>query len=68
MGSECNYSFFDLYEAAFGRKISLKEKMAFQQLSQEEINDLVLVWAEEAGWKTTKKRGSDNKIYRSFHP
>ena len=68
MGEECNYSFFDLYKAAYGHRIALKEKRALQKLSQEEINKLVLVWAKEAGWKTKKKKGTDKKVYLSFHP
>jgi len=65
---ECNYSFYDLYKAAFGHRIALKEKIAFQKLSQEEINSLVIQWAKDAGWKTKKKKGTDKKFYLSFHP
>lgn len=65
---ECNYSFYDLYKAAFGHKVPLKEKIAFQKLEQSEINLLVLEWAKEAGWATRKKKGMDGKIYISFHP
>ncbi len=65
---ECDYSFFDLYKAAFGHRIPLKEKRELQKLSQNEINILVSQWAKEAGWKTKKKKGTDKKIYLSFHP
>lgn len=65
---ECNYSFYDLYKAAYGHRIPLKEKKKLQMLSQDEINAQVLVWAKEAGWKTKKKKGTDKKTYLSFHP
>jgi len=65
---ECDYSFFDLYKAAFGHRILLKEKRELQKLSQNEINILVSQWAKEAGWKTKPKKGTDKKIYLSFHP
>lgn len=65
---ECNYSFYDLYKAAYGHRIPLKEKKKLQMLSQDEINAQVLIWAKEAGWKTKKKKGTDKKTYLSFHP
>jgi hypothetical protein len=68
MAIECNYSFQDLYFAAFGHKPPLKEKIKLQKLSQEEINVLVRTWAEKAGWKTQKKKGTDKNVYLSFHP
>lgn len=68
MGIECAYSFIDLYKAAFGHKIALKEKKAFQRLSQEEINSLVKEWANKAGWKTREKRGTGNVLYLAFFP
>jgi hypothetical protein len=68
MGIECAYSFEDLYRAAYGKSLSLKEKNKLQNISQEKINSLVLAWAEKAGWKTNKKIGKDNKIYLSFYP
>lgn len=64
---ECNYSFEDLYKAAFGRKISEKKKKEFQTLTQKEINDLVNRWAQKAQWKTNKRKGADGEIYISFH-
>jgi len=65
---ECNYSFYDLYKAAYGHRIPLKEKRELQKLSQDKINDLVVIWAKVAGWKTKKKKGTDKKIYLSFYP
>jgi hypothetical protein len=67
METSCNYSFWDLYIAAFGHRPPLKEKIKLQKLSQEEINVLVLDWAKKAGWKTKKKKGVDGKVYISFY-
>lgn len=64
----CNYSFDDLYSAAYGKKITLQEKKELQKLPQEKINSCVVEWAQKAGWKTKEKRGTDGNIYLSFHP
>lgn len=68
MGIECAYSFDDLYKAAYGKNLKANEKAELQNLSQEKINEFVEIWAQKARWKTCKKKGSDNKIYLSFHP
>ena len=68
MISECNFSFNDLYEAAFGKSLDVKEKAKFQELSQQEINILVLQWAKKAGWKTTKKINKDKTVFIAFNP
>lgn len=65
---ECNYSFDNLYEEAFGRKMSVNKKKEFQTLPQEAINILVNKWAKLASWKTSLKIGRDGKEYLSFHP
>lgn len=64
----CNYSFFDLYKAAFGHKVPLKKKIKFQTLTLEETNSLVAQWTKRAGWKTKNRKGTDGRIYLSFHP
>lgn len=68
IGIECAYSFEDLYRAAFGKSLKPQEKFELQNLSQEKINTLVSLWAQKAQWKTHKKKGSDKKVYLSFHP
>lgn len=68
MGIECAYSFDDLYKAAFGKNLDLKEKAELQKLPQEEINILVSKWAQQAGWRTRKKKGTENITYLSFYP
>lgn len=68
MGIECNFSFDDLYKAAFGKDISKKAKQEFANLSQDKINNLVLKWSKKANWKTEEKKGIDGKIYLAFFP
>ncbi len=64
----CDYSFEDLYKAAYNKSLSNKEKQELQKLPQSKINLLVKKWATKAGWKTVEKKGNDNKIYVSFTP
>lgn len=66
--SYCNYSFEDLYFAAFGKKLNKKLKEKFKEMSQDKINLLVLNWAKKANWTTNKKIGDDNIVYISFQP
>lgn len=66
--TDCDYSFEMLYEAAFGKSLSSKQKMKLQLLPQEKINELVIKWAEKAKWATVRKRGNDGIDYISFHP
>lgn len=67
-GIECDYSFDNLYEAAFSKKISKSLKIKLQKLPQNEINTLVSKWAKKANWVTKKKIGSDKEVYLSFYP
>jgi len=64
----CNYSFDDLYEAAYGKRLERYKKEKLQQLPQEKINSIVKDWSQKAHWKTEEKRGTDKKIYISFYP
>lgn len=64
----CNYSFDDLYKAAFGKSLNPKEKERLQKMPQDKINSCVLEWALKAEWKTKEKIGSDNKVYLVFYP
>lgn len=64
----CNYSFDDLYFAAYKKSLTASEKERLQKLPQKQINLLVSNWAKKAGWKITKKIGSDQKVYFSFMP
>ncbi len=68
MDISCNFSFWDLYKAAFKKNPSKKLKKDFQNLSQIEINKHVLIWAKKAGWQTEERIGSDKKIYLAFFP
>lgn len=68
MGIECDFSFEMLYFAAFGQKISEKDKIKFQNLPQEKINMKVRKWAKLAGWKTIERIGKGNITYLAFYP
>lgn len=68
INTECDYSFDDLYKAAFGLNLNKDQKHKLQSLSQEKINLLVKKWAKKAGWKIRTLKGSDGKSYSAFKP
>ncbi len=68
MSIECQYSFDDLYLAAFQSELSDAERAGFKTLLQSELNRLVADWAAKAGWHTAERVGSDGKIYLAFWP
>lgn len=68
MGDECQYSFWDLFEAANKRKPTKKEKKEFYLLQQDERNELVKKWAESANWGIDERIGTDGKTYAAFCP
>jgi hypothetical protein len=68
LGPECQYSFEDLFFAAFGRKASLQEIEEFNQLSQESKNQKVKEWAGLADWNVVDRVGVDEKVYTAFYP
>lgn len=68
MESECQFSFSDLYEAAFGRKPTLEEIAYLKNFSQEELNKRVKEWAKKADWNALDIVGTDGKIYTAFYP
>lgn len=68
MGLECNYSFADLFKAAHERTPTSDELSHFHEMSQIERNILVTAWAENAGWYTKDKKGTDGCIYTAFAP
>jgi hypothetical protein len=68
MSSNCNYSFADLYRAAFGRAAEPHELAALYALSRAEINATVREWAQRAGWRTRELRGTDGETYLAFWP
>jgi hypothetical protein len=65
---ECDYSFEMLYKAAYKKKIPDKIKHEFQALPQEEINKLVMKWAQVANWRTESKVGEQGVVYLAFYP
>ncbi len=68
MHDECNYSFWDLFEAANNRKPTNDEKGKFKALTQGKRNKLVKKWAGIAGWGIDDRMGTDGKIYTAFCP
>lgn len=64
----CNYSFEDLYKAAYGKSLDLKEKERLQHLAQGKINLIVKKWAQKAGWKTEKIKSTTNTVFIAFQP
>lgn len=68
MKLECAYSFADLYTAAFGQEPEQRELGALYALSQTERNRRVHAWAEQAGWGTEERIGSDGVVYLAFCP
>lgn len=68
MGPEKNYSFADLYEAAFGKKPAPERIVILLSLPQEEINEVVKEWAKQADWNALDVVGTDGKTYTAFYP
>lgn len=68
MAIECAYSFYDLFEAAHGRKAMFHEYETLMQCSQSERNIRVAKWAERAKWCTIERIGTDGQTYLAFFP
>lgn len=68
MGIECDYSFKDLYFAAFGEAPTQDEMVEFLRLDQDVRNERVKLWAEKAGWGTDDRVGTDGPVYTAFCP
>lgn len=68
MGTECDYSFYDLFAAAYRRQPTIEEIAHFTNLSQEKKNILIKTWAQEAAWETDDRLAADGQIYTAFAP
>lgn len=68
MDASCNFSFWDLYTAAFGKPPTTAFKTNFLSQPQTVINKNVQEWAEKAQWKTEERIGTDKKLYLAFFP
>lgn len=66
METSCQFSFDDLFQAAFGRVITEKERRELYGLSQTDRNQRVGEWAKKAGWQTEDRVGTDGIEYRAF--
>jgi len=68
MSSHCQYSFADLYEAAFGAKPSKAALEELYALTQDERNIIVRDWVRRAEWESFDITGTDGVVYASFGP
>ena len=68
MGIECSYSFNDLYYAAYGELMERDVEDRLYAVDQKERNRMVAEWADDAGWETTPRTGSDGLTYLAFCP
>ena len=55
MSQESNYSFSNLFFAAFDRYQTSQEMGMFLKLSQEDKNREIVSWAQKAGWQTQER-------------
>lgn len=67
-GTECKFSFWNLYKAAQGKEISKEEKNNFINSSQEEKNNKIKKWVAQAQWTCEDRIGSDGMTYTAFAP
>ncbi len=68
MAIECAYSFKDLFIAAHHVEPNDNELLSLYDLPQQERNEIVRKWAEQAGWETKERMGTDGKMYLAFAP
>ncbi|MBL0062714.1 MAG: hypothetical protein IPP40_14840 [bacterium] len=68
MSSHCQYSFADLFEAAFGEKPSKSALEELYSLTQDERNIVVRDWVRRAEWESFDITGTDGVVYASFGP
>lgn len=68
MNSYCDYSFADLFRAAFKREAEPAELEALFAKPRAEINATVAEWARIAGWQVREMRGLDGEVYLAFWP
>jgi hypothetical protein len=66
MDYACQFSFNDLYQAAFSRSLTEEEKSRLYGLSQNERNQKVGEWVRIAKWGSELRVGSDGVYYRAF--
>lgn len=67
MADYCNYSFDDLYKAAFGKSLNSQKKLQIKALSQDEINQYVRAWTQRAEW-LLREHHIGGQVFLSFQP
>jgi len=68
MSSHCQYSFADLYQAAFGAKPSKAALEELYALTEDERNIIVRDWVRREEWESFDITGTDGVVYASFGP
>lgn len=68
VGTSCRYSFDDLFFAVNGRVMTETEREQLFSLPQPKRNNIVRRWANQAGWQTENRVGSDKNLYTAFWP
>ncbi len=68
MSSHCQYSFADLFEAAFGQQPTRAALEELYALTQDERNIVVRDWVRRAEWESFDITGTDGIEYASFGP
>lgn len=66
MLESCKFSFDDLHQARFGRKMTSQEKETLYEKPQAERNNIVRHWAKSTGWLTENRMGEDGVVYTAF--
>ncbi|MEX0672705.1 MAG: hypothetical protein WDZ82_01145 [Candidatus Paceibacterota bacterium] len=68
MALECNYSYKDLYKAAFGKEPTFADLKVLKNLPYPTRERVVQNWIERAGWISKTVHSDDGKSYRMFKP
>lgn len=66
MEYSCQFSFDDLFQARFRRKMNESEKSELYALDQADRNKRVGEWAKKVGWYTEDRIGTDGVEYTAF--
>ncbi|MEX0930276.1 MAG: hypothetical protein WDZ79_01215 [Candidatus Paceibacterota bacterium] len=68
MAPECDYSYHDLYAAAFGKDPEPGDLVALKNMPHPTRENVIRNWIERAGWISKEVRGEDGKVYTMFAP
>ncbi|MEX1026908.1 MAG: hypothetical protein WD049_02715 [Candidatus Paceibacterota bacterium] len=68
MAPECDYSYRDLYIAAFGDEPKPGDLTALKNMPHPTREKVIQNWIERAEWISREVRGDDGKRYKMFKP